>query len=59
MKQKYKSLSLFEFQERFPDDESCLKHLAELKWSSGYACKKCSVSFPKSWTTDVGYLVNR
>lgn len=46
MEQKYKSLSLFEFQERFPDDESCLKHLAELKWSSGYACKKCS---HKNW----------
>ena len=41
MEQKYKSFSIFEFQERFPDDESCLKHLVELKWSAGYSCKKC------------------
>jgi hypothetical protein len=41
MESKYKSLSIFEFQERFPDQDSCYKHLAEVKWSDGFKCKKC------------------
>jgi tRNA(Ile2) C34 agmatinyltransferase TiaS len=41
MEQKFKSLSLFEFQERFPDDRSCYEYLANLKWSDGYQCKRC------------------
>lgn len=41
MSQSFKSLSLYEFQERFPDDRSCYKYLAELKWKDGYTCHKC------------------
>ena len=41
MESKFKSLSVFEFQAMFPDDESCLQYLSELKWSKGYKCKKC------------------
>jgi len=41
MEQRFKSLSLFEFQGRFPDEHSCVKYLADLKWSTGYSCKKC------------------
>lgn len=41
MEAKYKSLSLFEFQARFPDETSCYEYLADLKWSDGYKCKKC------------------
>ena len=41
MEKKYKSLSIYEFQEIFPDDESCKAYLAEKKWTSGYCCKKC------------------
>ena len=41
MEQRYKSLSLFEFQRRFPNDEACLKYLSDLKWSNGYRCKRC------------------
>ncbi len=41
MEQKFKSLTIFDFQSRFPDDESCYKYLEELKWSEGYTCKKC------------------
>jgi hypothetical protein len=26
---------------RFPDTESCLRFLAELKWKEGFVCKKC------------------
>lgn len=42
MEKRYKSLSLFEFQRMFPDDEACLKYLAEMKWKEGFKCKKCS-----------------
>lgn len=41
MESKYKSLSLFEFQKRFPDDASCYRYLVSLKWKAGYICKKC------------------
>lgn len=41
MEQRFKSLSIFEFQSRFPDKDSCLSHLAELKWANGYECPKC------------------
>jgi len=30
-----------EFSLMYPDDESCLKFLAEIKWENGYACSKC------------------
>ena len=42
MEKRYKSLSLFEFQKRFPDDQSCMEHLAKLKWSDGFVCEKCN-----------------
>jgi hypothetical protein len=41
MEAKYKSLTIFEFQKRFPDADSCLSYLNELKWSKGYTCKRC------------------
>lgn len=41
MELKFKSLSLFEFRERFPDSESCIKYLADQKWSEGFKCIKC------------------
>lgn len=41
MEKKFKSLSIFEFQERFPDDDSCLSYLAEVKGSKGFVCPKC------------------
>jgi hypothetical protein len=30
-----------EFSTVFPDEKSCLKYLADLKWKDGYKCKKC------------------
>ena len=30
-----------EFSAMYPDDASCLKFLAEIKWHAGYACSKC------------------
>jgi len=41
MEKRYKSLSLFEFQQMFPDDQSCMDHLAKLKWPGGFVCEKC------------------
>jgi hypothetical protein len=41
MEKKYESLSIFEFQERFPDNDSCLSYLADIKWSKGFVCPKC------------------
>lgn len=41
MEQRFKSLSLFEFQERFQSKEDCLRYLEELKWLKGYQCRKC------------------
>ena len=41
MEKRFESLSLFEFQEKFPDEEACLRYLTELKWASGYTCPHC------------------
>lgn len=41
MEKRFKSLSLFEFQARFPDQNSCLLYLSTIKWSEGYVCSKC------------------
>lgn len=35
-------MSIFEFQKKFPTEESCKKYLSNLKWKDGYSCKKCS-----------------
>jgi hypothetical protein len=41
MEKRYQSLSLFEFQKKFPDNQSCMEHLANLKWPKGFVCEKC------------------
>lgn len=41
MEQRFKSLSLFEFQDRYSTSEDCLKDLSNLKWSKGFNCRKC------------------
>jgi hypothetical protein len=35
-------LSFDEFSSKYPDQESCYKFLAELKWKIGYKCIKCN-----------------
>ena len=40
MEQKFKCLSLFEFQERYKTAGDCLVR-AGLKWKSGFICRKC------------------
>lgn len=44
MEQRYNSLSIFEFQERFPDEAACYEYLVALKWGNGYQCIKCGNS---------------
>lgn len=41
MEKKYESLSIFEFQQMFPDDRACYEYLEKLKWKDGYECVKC------------------
>jgi hypothetical protein len=41
MEQAYTNLSLFDFQQRFTDDNQCLAYLAAEKWRHGYVCPKC------------------
>lgn len=42
MEKKFESLSIFDFQKRFPDEDSCYKYLADLKWKDGFKCRICS-----------------
>jgi hypothetical protein len=41
MENKFKSLTIFEFQERFPNEDACMKYLVELKWGNGFICPQC------------------
>jgi predicted RNA-binding Zn-ribbon protein involved in translation (DUF1610 family) len=41
MEKRFESLTIFEFQQMFPDDTSCLKYLADRKWTDGFLCPKC------------------
>jgi hypothetical protein len=40
MEQQFQSLTIFDFQAKYPDDHSCLSYLAGLKWKDGYTCPK-------------------
>lgn len=41
MEYRFKSMSLFDFQRRFPDEESCYEYLVREKWSKGFSCSQC------------------
>jgi hypothetical protein len=41
MEQRFKSLSIFEFQDKFASDIDSTAYLAELKWKNGYKCRRC------------------
>lgn len=41
MEKRFESLTIFDFQEQFPDDKSCMDYLANIKWSEGFVCPKC------------------
>jgi len=40
-------MSRQQFEELFPDDEACARHLAELRWGDGFACPACGGT--KGW----------
>jgi predicted RNA-binding Zn-ribbon protein involved in translation (DUF1610 family) len=41
MEKRFASLSIFKFQELFPDEKSCMNHLVKLKWADGFNCPAC------------------
>jgi transposase-like protein len=38
---KQEAMSLKEWQERFPDEESCRAHIAKVRWPEGFICPHC------------------
>lgn len=34
-------MSLLEFQNRFPDEDSCREHLFRIRWPEGFSCPRC------------------
>jgi len=41
-KKEKASLTIREFWDKFPDDEACLQHIFERRFSQDYACPKCN-----------------
>ena len=41
MENKFRSLTVFEFQKLFHNDDACLEYLSDLKWRDGFVCPKC------------------
>lgn len=37
----YSQMSLLDFQERFPDEQSCWAYMVKLRWPEGPQCKEC------------------
>jgi hypothetical protein len=37
----YREMSLLEFQNRFPDEQTCWNHLVKVRWPEGRSCPKC------------------
>ena len=33
--------TVFEFNQRFPDEESCLRYMIESRWPEGFVCSRC------------------
>ena len=40
-REKYVGVNSIKFNRQFQNDEDCYKYLSEIKWESGYNCKKC------------------
>lgn len=41
MGKNHKGSSLLSFQQRFATEQVCIEHLAKLRWTAGYKCRKC------------------
>lgn len=42
MERRFESLTIFDFQKQFPDDNACMTYLSTVKWSKGFSCPRCS-----------------
>ena len=42
MVEMFTGLSLYDFQQQFGDDKSCIDALVKLKWPNGFKCRYCS-----------------
>jgi two-component system, sensor histidine kinase LadS len=40
-----KEVDFEEFSAMYPDDASCMKFLADVKWHNGYSCRKCGHAY--------------
>lgn len=38
---RQESISLLEFQTRFPDEDACREHLFNIRWPEGFVCPRC------------------
>ena len=45
-------MSLDEFHQTFPDEQSCQQYLENLKWPQGFQCRRCQGN--KSWVSHCG-----
>lgn len=53
----YHDLSLLDFQDKFPDEQSCQEYLLQMRWPDGCSCpKKCNSKMDKKQST-VGVIV--
>ncbi|HBH07639.1 MAG TPA: hypothetical protein DDX92_13655 [Flavobacteriales bacterium] len=43
MEKRHENLTLFEFQQQFPDVQACSHHLALLKWPHRFICEKLGI----------------
>ncbi len=41
IEKRFASLTIFKFQELFPDEISCMNYLVKLKWANGFQCPQC------------------
>ena len=53
---RFRSLTIFEFQSRFPDNDTCFKYLAELKWGAGFCCPHKLLQWQKKTRQTVSQL---
>lgn len=47
MTRQYRERSLLEFQQEFSIEESCVRHLREMRWADGFRCPQCG--HPEAW----------
>jgi len=47
MTRRYRERSLLEFQQEFSTEESCVRHLREMRWADGFRCPQCG--HPEAW----------